>query len=224
MNSLRVLHVDDETDIREVVELSLGLDPELAIKSCASGADALRTSTDWPPDIILLDVMMPVMDGPTTLKRLRERPNTRTTAVVFMTARAQAREIESFMSLGAVGVIAKPFDPMTLAQSVKSLVPPAKVSVASLRDGFLQRARHDAAALAPYRVALAPDGHSVPALEQIKAIAHGLAGAGGIYGFPAIGEKAATLVASVEAALEGKAAPADVARALDALLAETAQE
>jgi CheY-like chemotaxis protein len=224
MNPLRVLHVDDESDIREVVEMSLGLDPELAIRSCASGADALNASGAWPPDIILLDVMMPFMDGPTTLKHLRERPLTRGTAVAFMTARAQAREIEGFMSLGAVGVIAKPFDPMTLAQSVRTLVPPAKASLATLRNGFLRRAQHDAAALAPYRIALAPDGHSVPALEQIRTIAHGLSGAGGIYGFPAIGDKAATLAASVDAVLAAEAAPADVARALDALLSEIARE
>ena len=115
MSSLRVLHVDDEPDIREVVEMSLGLDPEFAIRSCSSGADALTASAEWPPDLILLDVMMPVMDGPTTLKHLRSSPKTTYTPVVFMTARAQAREIETFVSLGAVGVIPKPFDPMTLA-------------------------------------------------------------------------------------------------------------
>ena len=77
MSSLRVLHVDDEPDIREVVEMSLGLDPDFSIKSCASGADALSASDAWPPDLILLDVMMPAMDGPTTLKHLRERPGDR---------------------------------------------------------------------------------------------------------------------------------------------------
>ena len=76
MSALRVLHVDDEPDIREVVEMSLGLDPDFSIKSCASGADALSASDAWHPDLILLDVMMPVMDGPATLKHLRERPET----------------------------------------------------------------------------------------------------------------------------------------------------
>ena len=75
MSSLRVLHVDDEPDIREVVEMSLGLDPEFMIRSCGR-ADALRATAEWPPDLILLDVMMPMMDGPTTLKHLRERPQT----------------------------------------------------------------------------------------------------------------------------------------------------
>jgi CheY-like chemotaxis protein len=224
MSSLRVLHVDDESDIREVVEMSLALDPDFMIRSCGSGADALTASDDWPPDLILLDVMMPVMDGPTTLRRLRERPKTTYTPVVFMTARAQAREIEQFVALGAAGVIAKPFDPMTLAESVKNFVRPSKISLAALRHGFLDRARHDAAALAPYRAALAPDGHSVAALEQVKTIAHSLAGAGGIFGFPGISEKAAVLARVTDAMLDGTGGATDVAGALDDLLAEIARK
>lgn len=224
MSSVRVLHVDDEPDIREVVEMSLGLDPELAVKSCASGSDALSASNEWPPDLILLDVMMPVMDGPTTLKRLRERAVTVNTPVVFMTARAQTREIEEFVSMGAAGVIPKPFDPMTLAQSVKHFVRCTKIAIASLRDNFLDRARRDVASLAPYRAALAPDGHSNAALEQVKSIAHGLAGAGGIFGFPAISELSAALACAADAVLAGTGTDADVEKALDALLAEVEKE
>lgn len=224
MNSVRVLHVDDEPDIREVVEMSLGLDPEFAVRSCASGSDALTATGDWPPDVILLDVMMPVMDGPTTLKHLRERPGTVNTPIVFMTARAQAREIEQFVSLGAAGVIPKPFDPMTLAVSVRAFVRPSKAALAALRANFLARARRDAAALAPYRSALAPDGHSVPALEQVKHIAHGLAGAGGIFGFPAISDLSAALARSADAMLRGFGTAAQVERSLDSLLAEIEKE
>src|ERR1700710_2245642 len=79
------------------------------------------------PDIILLDVMMPVMDGAATLARLRANPVTAGIPVVFMTARAQSRELDLFRSLGAVGVIPKPFNPMTLAASVRAyIVPPAQ--------------------------------------------------------------------------------------------------
>lgn len=224
MSALRVLHVDDEPDIREVVEMSLGLDPDFTIKSCSSGADALSATDAWPPDLILLDVMMPVMDGPTTLKHLRERPRTTNTPVVFMTARAQTREIETFVSLGAVGVIPKPFDPMTLAQSVKRFVRPSNSSLAALRSGFLRRTHSDAAALGPCRAALAPDGHSIPAVEQVRSIAHGLAGAGGIFGFPVISEKSGTLARAADAMLAGTGAPSDVERALDELLVQIAQE
>jgi CheY-like chemotaxis protein len=119
MSALRVLHVDDEPDIRELVEISLGLDPDLHVKSCASGNDALAAAAEWSPDVILMDVMMPVMDGPQTLGRLRERANTAGIPVIFMTARAQMRELAHFLSLGAAGVIPKPFDPMTLADAVR---------------------------------------------------------------------------------------------------------
>jgi CheY-like chemotaxis protein len=220
MSSLRVLHVDDEPDIREVVEMSLGLDPDFSIKSCASGADALLASGAWNPDVILLDVMMPAMDGPTTLKHLRERPETARTPVVFMTARAQACEIEQFISLGAVGVIPKPFDPIKLAASVRAFAQPTKAANASMHNGFLRRARSEAAALAPYRAALLPDGHSVPALEQVKTIAHGLADAGEIFGFSTISEKSATLAHAAEAMLDGTGAPTSVVRAFDDLLAQ----
>jgi CheY-like chemotaxis protein len=125
MTSLRILHVDDEPDIREVVELSLGLDPAFSVRSCASGSDALAAAADWSPDLILCDVMMPVMDGPATLKHLQEDPRTAGIPVVFMTARAQTRELDHFKSLGAAGVIVKPFDPMTLAASLRNQMQPA---------------------------------------------------------------------------------------------------
>lgn len=116
----RILYVDDEDDIREIAQMSLELDPELEVRACGSGRDALMTAAEWRPDLILLDVMMPVMDGPETLARLRERPEGATVPVVFITARTQAADVERLKRLGAVGVIAKPFDPMTLAEQVRA--------------------------------------------------------------------------------------------------------
>jgi two-component system OmpR family response regulator len=120
LTHLRILHVDDESDIREVVGIALGLDPSLALQAFASGAEALRAAAESAPDVILLDVMMPGMDGPTVLARLRDSPKTANIPVVFMTARVQEQEIAHFRSLGAAGVIAKPFDPMTLAAALRS--------------------------------------------------------------------------------------------------------
>jgi two-component system OmpR family response regulator len=125
VSSFRVLHIDDEPDIREIVATSLSLDAEFAVRGCDSGADGLTAAAEWRPDLILLDVMMPVMDGPTTLGQLRENPKTAGIPVVFMTARMQTRELELFKSLGAEGVIAKPFDSMTLAALVRSHMHPA---------------------------------------------------------------------------------------------------
>jgi two-component system OmpR family response regulator len=121
----RVLYVDDEAHIREIATLSLSLDPELEIRSCASGAEALAAIDGWRPDLILLDVMMPGMDGPTTLAKLRENPASVAIPVVFITARTQTRERERFLALGAAGIIAKPFDPMQLAQTAKGFLQPA---------------------------------------------------------------------------------------------------
>jgi CheY-like chemotaxis protein len=118
MSTIRILHVDDEPDIREVVDMSLGLNPEFEVRACSSGEEALAAAVEWAPILILLDVMMPGMDGPTTLAQLRKNPETSGVPVVFMTARAQTREVEHFISLGAQGVISKPFDPMTLAHVV----------------------------------------------------------------------------------------------------------
>jgi two-component system, OmpR family, response regulator len=116
----RILYVDDEADIREVAVMALELDPELEVRACASGAEALAVAPGWMPDLILLDVMMPGMDGPTTLVELRKRPETGSIRIVFITARTQAHEVERFMGLGAAGVIGKPFDPMTLAGQARA--------------------------------------------------------------------------------------------------------
>ncbi len=119
MSATKVLHVDDEPDIRELVEMSLTLDGDLSVKSCGCGPDALTAAAEWAPDIILMDVMMPNMDGPQTLGHLRANKRTAGIPVVFMTARAQPRELDHFRSLGAAGVIPKPFDPMTLATALR---------------------------------------------------------------------------------------------------------
>ena len=120
---MRILYVDDEPDIREVACLSLELDPDFEVRSCGSGAEALALleGGTWLPDLILLDVMMPGMDGPTTFGELRARPALAAIPVVFITARTQSYEVERFLKLGALGAIAKPFDPMELPAEARRL-------------------------------------------------------------------------------------------------------
>jgi DNA-binding response OmpR family regulator len=115
----KILYVDDEPDIREVAQMSLELDPNLEVRVCSSGREAICLAVEWQPDLILLDVMMPEMDGPATLRALRETAAAQV-PVLFITARSQAAEVEALLKTGAVGVIAKPFDPMVLAESVKA--------------------------------------------------------------------------------------------------------
>jgi CheY-like chemotaxis protein len=119
----RILYIDDEADIREVAEMALQLDPEFEVRTCPSGPDGLREAASWSPDLILLDVMMPGMDGPTVLHALRQKPETQATPVVFITARIQAHEVAALEALGASGVLAKPFDPMTLSQQARRFLP-----------------------------------------------------------------------------------------------------
>jgi CheY-like chemotaxis protein/HPt (histidine-containing phosphotransfer) domain-containing protein len=218
MTVIHVLHVDDEPDIREVAELSLGLDPGLSTRSCGSGEEALKVAAEWLPDIILMDVMMPVMDGPATLSRLRDNPVTANIPVIFMTARAQTRELDRFRALGAVGVIPKPFDPMTLAAAVRQYVQPAAHPLDTLRAGFLLRVKKDVGTLQTLRTALRDGSDVANTLASIRQVAHGLAGAGGIYGFIEISDAAAALEDAVINQQETPGLGAAVADALDNLI------
>lgn len=218
MSAVRILHVDDEPDIREVVELSLGIDPDFSVRSCDSGEAALSIASSWLPNIILLDVMMPAMDGPTTLARLQENPHTAMIPVVFMTARSQTREVDGFRSLGAAGVIVKPFDPISLAPSMRGYLQKTGKNLASLRKLFISRARDDAIALEKYRLELREDQESLTAPARIKEIAHGLAGSGGIFDFPDISVDAGTLEDAVTALINGPGNIDDVTDAIAALL------
>ncbi|HEX8214228.1 MAG TPA: response regulator [Allosphingosinicella sp.] len=124
--TIRILYVDDEADIRDIAAMSLELDPDFEVRTASSGTEALVFAAEWKPHLILLDVMMPVMDGPTTFARLGEQPETMGIPVVFITARTQAQEVEGFKALGAKGVIAKPFDPINLAATVRGYLGPAR--------------------------------------------------------------------------------------------------
>ncbi|MCH9688930.1 MAG: response regulator [Deltaproteobacteria bacterium] len=118
----KVLLVDDDEDIRTIGQMALhdvgGLDTFLA----AGGEAALEVAAREQPDVILLDVMMPEMDGPTTFRRLREGEATAAIPVVFVTAKVQRHEVQRYLGMGVVGVICKPFDPMTLPDELRRIV------------------------------------------------------------------------------------------------------
>jgi two-component system, OmpR family, response regulator len=117
----RILYVEDEPDIRFVAEMALQAVGGFAVISCASGEEALSAAPEARADLLLLDVMMPGMDGPGTLKALRALAATAQTPVIFMTAKVQAAEVATYKALGALEVIAKPFDPMTLAARIQQI-------------------------------------------------------------------------------------------------------
>ena len=119
---MKVLIVDDEPDIRRIAKLGLSRVGGMEVVEAANGAEALVRAKEDKPDAVLLDVMMPGLDGPSTLARLREDPATSGIPVVFLTAKAIAAELERLKSLGAAGVLTKPFDPMTLARELRALL------------------------------------------------------------------------------------------------------
>ncbi len=117
----RVLHVDDEPDILEVSRLALEIVGGLTVEQACSAKEALKLLERFRPDLILLDVMMPEIDGPTLLTLLRQDPRWGSIPVVFMSAKVQTQEVRQYLAKGAAGVIPKPFDPMTLAAELKEL-------------------------------------------------------------------------------------------------------
>jgi CheY-like chemotaxis protein len=112
--------IDDEEDIREVAKLSLEMVGGYEVLLARSGAEGLAMAQAEIPDTILLDVMMPEMDGPSTFRKLQEIPATRKIPVIFITAKVQAADQRRFKDLGVTSVIAKPFDPVKLASQVSA--------------------------------------------------------------------------------------------------------
>jgi CheY-like chemotaxis protein len=214
MINLHVMVVDDEPDIREIIACSLDRDPFFVLRGCASGGEALATAIEWRPDLALLDVVLPDMDGPAVLARMRADKRTAPIPVVFVTARAKERE--GFEALGAAGVIAKPFDPMELPAALRRYVP-LEGALSTVRSDFLQRLDADACALSACRVWLS-ETHSKPALKRISEIAHALAGSSGIYGFAGITCESAALSDAAENNLAGRARQSEVKQALDRVL------
>lgn len=120
MREIKLLYTDDEEDIREIVEFALE-DEGFILELCASGQEALETLETFKPDMILLDVMMPGLDGPGTLQALRKLPGFEKTPVIFCTAKALPDEVEQLISLGATDVISKPFNAMELPERIRAI-------------------------------------------------------------------------------------------------------
>lgn len=119
---MKILVVDDEADIRRIARLALQKIGGMEVAESEGGAATVDTAHAERPDAILLDVMMPGIDGPGVLAALREREGTKDVPVIFLTAKAMPAEVEHLKSLGATGVLTKPFDPLRLAANVRALL------------------------------------------------------------------------------------------------------
>ncbi len=120
---MKVLIIDDEEDIRRIGRLALARVGGMDVVEASNGAEGLQRAAEELPDVVLLDMMMPGMDGATTLRKLRETAATASIPVVFLTAKAQPTEVAKWKEMGALGVLTKPFDPMTLAERLRAFLP-----------------------------------------------------------------------------------------------------
>ena len=117
----RILYVEDERDIQIIAEMALSALGGFEVFLCASGREALEKVVGFNPQMILLDVMMPEMDGLVVFEKLKELDACRDTPIVFMTAKVQREEIKEYLQKGAAGIIQKPFDPIGLSEQVRKI-------------------------------------------------------------------------------------------------------
>ncbi|GAA0546457.1 MULTISPECIES: response regulator [Rheinheimera] len=117
----RIMHVEDDPSIQQVAKIALEAVGGFTVHTCSSGQQALDDYQAFTPQLILMDVMMPGMDGPTTLQQLQQKYDLSGIPTVFMTAKVQSNEVSSYKALGAADVVVKPFDPMTLSEQIRQI-------------------------------------------------------------------------------------------------------
>ncbi len=218
----RILVVDDDRDVRDVAVIALRRIGGFEVEATGSGPAAIDLARAFRPDLVLLDVVMPTMDGPAVLRSLRADPNQAETPVVFMTARTQARDLAEYRALGCLDVIVKPFTPSSLPQLVREAWhrKPERIPAASPGEDFDDWRRRYLEEL-PERVAAlrraAQNAQQTMgdrrSLSALGVLAHRLAGSAAIYGLPSLSTAASDLDDAVEELLARDAASAaDVGR------------
>jgi diguanylate cyclase (GGDEF)-like protein len=211
----RILIVEDEPDIQAIAQLALEAVGGFVVRVCGSGADALVMAPDFAPDLILLDVMMPGMNGVMALQALRELPATAATPVMFITAKAQPQEIARYRELGALDVIPKPFDPMTLAATISAAWErrqPKQAAVVrerfeDLRARYVARVQEKIAQLDAIWYGLTRGAWNDEAAQRFQRMAHNLVGSGATFGLPTISEHARALDLLLKEVIQGAIPP-----------------
>lgn len=206
----KVLVVDDDEDIGVVARLALSLDGTVSVEVFTDAERAIARASSFQPDVVLLDVMMPGLDGPATLARMRSDATLARTPVVFLTAKALPAETERLLALGAIAVIPKPFQPMTLLSRVReicqgaSAVSAAPATIGLPGDRFKQRKARDAgefSALLQSLEAAEPGGrHDV--VVAIDRLAHKLHGAAATFGDQEVARAVSSLRVVLRSVLE----------------------
>lgn len=205
---MRVLIIDDDDDIRLIAGMSLGRVGGMDVIEASGGAEGVQKAREQRPDVILLDMMMPAMDGSETLKALRSQPATALTPVIFLTCTTVGAEVERMMSLGAAGVLIKPFDPRTLSGAVRAfmrIVVHVRADLEELMPEYLASRHADIRAM---REAVEQGDY-----DAIRIAGHSMRGSGGSYGFDTITE----IGRALEQAADGRN-PAEIHKWVDALV------
>src|SRR5450759_3044167 len=236
----RILYVEDEADIQTIAVTVLEAIGGFAVVACTSGKQAIEAAPGANADLILLDVMMPGMDGPTTLKALRAIPQTAAIPVIFMTAKVQASEIEHFRSLGALDVIPKPFDPMTLPEQIsaiwrrwagaqKAALPPQPAAMQSTESELQVLCRRYAEQLPANLVEIETmwarfvSGTDPASLKSLHRALHSLAGSGATFGYTRLGNSAQAMALALAPCLRGAALQPAMIDTLSSMLEELKQ-
>jgi two-component system OmpR family response regulator len=216
-----VLYVDDDPEICQVVRATLSLMAGLDVHVASCGVAAITIAHELMPDLVLMDVMMPGLDGPATLKRMQESAPIANIPVIFLTAKQLPAEVAHFLQLGAIGVIGKPFDPLKLGDEVFALWASAdaraqvmatecvrvqvKTEVDSLTNTFLVRTRGDVVRLR--QMAERAQQGEASALREIGRLAHTIHGAGAMFGCPEVSAAAGAMEAWADEATANLSVP-----------------
>jgi len=205
----RVLLVDDDPDIGALVSWAFGQLEGYTVQVCGSSIDAVESARSFRPDLILLDVRMPGMDGPETLKALRADETTAAIPVIFMSAAADRHAAPQYQKLGAMGVIPKPFDPTLLPATLRGIWSGQPIekqahprNLDDLRDTYLSELPEKTDAMAALAAALVAGGWHKPTVESLMHMAHRLAGSSALYGVDGPARAAGILEAMLKRLLE----------------------
>jgi len=210
-----ILYVDDDPDVCIVVQIALCRIAGMDVTTTDSGEKAIDLAYELRPDLIVMDVMMPGLDGPATYQRMRESPLIRDIPLIFMTAKVLPSEVARFLGLGAIGVVGKPFDPLRLGDELAAIWTDAYIELegSMRRDGeaevlekidmlaaqFLERARLDVGRLRSLVRTVRLDRHAE--FKEIERLAHSIHGAGAMIGFTAVSNSGGAIEHFVESLL-----------------------
>ena len=195
----RVLVVDDDPDVQTLISVALGQGNGYQVEVCGSSVEAVPRARQFDPDVILLDVMMPGADGPTTLKSLRSDAATAHIPVVFISASIDRNPGGQYKEMGALGAIPKPFDPAALPATLERirsgapLKPAFPAELQDLRGHYGTELAGRLQAMEALGRTLVADGWSRPAVEELFALAHRMAGSAGLFGLDAVATAAGVL-------------------------------